>query len=140
MTTYTTDEAADRLGIHQKTIQHYVRTGQISAVMIDGRWSISGTALARFLRARLHSKEQCRNGHDLTRPNAYRICGTKRIRRCRTCAAEANRRKRLKDMGEPVGIFLAERCPSVFRELEAATRDLPVLKRLEVALRFWEAA
>lgn len=138
--TYTTAEAAARLGLNKKMIQQYAREGTIAAVVIDGRYQITGPALAAFLRNRGARRTRCRNGHDLTHPNAVYIRQRTGIRRCRACLAQASRRRWLKVTGRASDLMLADRHPDLFQRLADETRDMSPYKRLAAALCFWEAA
>lgn len=135
--TYTTAEAAARFGLNRKVVQEYARTGTIAATKVDGRYQITGPALAAFLRNRGQPKTRCRNGHDLTHPTAIYIRQRTGIRRCRQCVAQASRRRWLKLTGRGNDLMLADRHPDVFAALEDGTRGLSAYQRLAAGLRFW---
>lgn len=46
---YTVDEISNILGMHQKTIQRYIREGKLRAVKVGKAWRISGHDLSRFM-------------------------------------------------------------------------------------------
>ena len=46
---YTVDEISNILGMHQKTIQRYIREGKLRAAKVGKAWRISGHDLSRFM-------------------------------------------------------------------------------------------
>lgn len=46
---YTVDDISNMLGMHQKTIQRYIREGKLRAVKVGKAWRISGHDLSRFM-------------------------------------------------------------------------------------------
>ncbi len=45
----TIDEAADKLGVHPKTIRRYISSGKISAQKIAGSWRINEESLTAYI-------------------------------------------------------------------------------------------
>lgn len=48
---YTPEQVAEKLGMHVKTIQRYLRTGILPATRIGSRWRVSARDLATFTQA-----------------------------------------------------------------------------------------
>lgn len=46
---YTVDEAAEKIGVHTKTIRRYIYSGKIKALKIGGQWRISEEDLSEYL-------------------------------------------------------------------------------------------
>jgi len=52
MTTYSTQEVADRLGISIFTIRRHIRAGRLVARQHEGHWTVRREDLNRFLQSR----------------------------------------------------------------------------------------
>lgn len=56
----TIDEAAERLGVHPKTIRRYISSGKLSAQKIGGTWRIYEESLESYLSS-CETAESCHN-------------------------------------------------------------------------------
>ncbi|MGB3412484.1 MAG: helix-turn-helix domain-containing protein [Microthrixaceae bacterium] len=71
----TLEEAAEKLGVHYMSAYRYVRTGQLQARQVGGRWAVDAAALASFREAR--KKRSPKKSSSATGRSARRS-GTKR--------------------------------------------------------------
>ncbi len=53
---YTPEQVAEKLGMHVKTIQRYMRTGTLPATRIGNRWRVSEYDLAAFTQTKRMEK------------------------------------------------------------------------------------
>lgn len=134
---YSTIDAARVTGLDRTMIQFYIRIGRIPAHKWMGVYRITPADLDAFMTARSQAKTRCRNGHDLTLPDAIRLVGRNRERRCRACIAGIMRRRYLRRNGGNEELMLAERYPNLFKRLADETRFLEPFERLAAGLRFW---
>lgn len=138
MTTFTTAQAAVYVGWHPSTIRNYINTGRLAAEPWGGTYRIEDAALAPLIEIKRRRQTTCRNGHDLTAPEATWTHPNMQGRRCRQCLADSNRRWYLRRHGREAPFYLQERHPQIFKQLRAEIRDLLPYPRLATALRFWE--
>jgi putative molybdopterin biosynthesis protein len=46
---YTTDEVAQLLKVSRRTVQHWIRTGQLKALRVGGEYRVEAEELRRFV-------------------------------------------------------------------------------------------
>lgn len=47
---YTVDEAADKIGVHPKTIRRYIFGGKLEALKVGGQWRVYEEAMDKFMK------------------------------------------------------------------------------------------
>jgi len=47
---FTVDEAAEKIGVHPKTIRRYIFGGKLEALKVGGQWRIYGEAMDKFMK------------------------------------------------------------------------------------------
>ena len=62
---YTIDEAAERIGVHPKTVRRYIFSGKIEGLKLGGQWRIYEEALDNFLNKGNACNHE--NGHSVSK-------------------------------------------------------------------------
>lgn len=61
---YTVDEAANKIGVHSKTIRRYIYSGKLAAQKIAGQWRVYEDAIENYLNSCEHGCENHEASHD----------------------------------------------------------------------------
>lgn len=67
---YSVDEAADKIGVHPKTIRRYIFSGKLEALKVGGQWRVYEEAMDKFLK----TGTQCNHNHDSGQVSSDDFC------------------------------------------------------------------
>jgi len=57
---YSVDEAADKIGVHPKTVRRYIFSGKLEALKVGGQWRVYEEAMDKFMK----TGTECNHTHD----------------------------------------------------------------------------
>jgi len=67
---YSVDEAADKIGVHPKTIRRYIFSGKLEALKVGGQWRVYEEAMDKFMK----TGTQCNHTHDNNQVSSDDFC------------------------------------------------------------------